>query len=197
MNSKTKTIRLKIPPAFEPDVWICNHSGKKSIQNSASSQKKTRFLSMKEFDKQMNRKFEQMKMARRKNLESPYSKSLLLSEYNNLKHLVTKKHKFKKKNKTFVKLITFCKKKYRYRKKFKFIKKLGSNTRVKVNQYVNTRKKNERKKFSFVNLFRKKKNFRNYKKMDDNIGILDESLVSQGDILNLSPILIPTLNQKG
>ncbi|RNA36294.1 hypothetical protein BpHYR1_016591 [Brachionus plicatilis] len=212
MNSKIRTsVKLKIPPAFEPDVWVCNHSKKKSVQTTPDSgsvrnhhstrssafKKKLKFLSMKQFDKQMNRKFEQLRLARREKIQSPYSKRLLLSEYKNSKNLVPKKHKSKKKIKRYIKMKIFSKKKYGYKKIFKRIKNLDSRNRTKVNQLFKMGRKETRKKLSFIKQkMNKKANCKNLKELNDSSSFLEEYLINENDLFELSSVEIPESNKQ-
>lgn len=212
MNSKIRTsVKLKIPPAFEPDVWVCNHSKKKGVQTTPDSgsvrnhhstrssafKKKLKFLSMKQFDKQMNRKFEQLRLARREKIQSPYSKRLLLSEYKNSKNLVPKKHKSKKKIKRYIKMKIFSKKKYGYKKIFKRIKNLDSRNRTKVNQLIKMGRKETRKKLSFIKQkMNKKANCKNLKELNDSSSFLEEYLINENDLFELSSVEIPESNKQ-
>lgn len=193
MNSKSRVrTKLKIPPAFEPDVWICNHSCKKNVENKLINgsivnahsikfnekilEKKSKILSMRDYEKLMDRKYELQRLARRKKLQSPYSKKKLLSEYSISKNLALKKHNLKKFNKKLSKLKMFCKGKYGHKFFFKKIKRMGQKTKVKVNYFSSMRRKFKRRNISFIKSTKNTSNYKNLKNLDENYSLLNESI---------------------
>ncbi|CAF0796335.1 unnamed protein product [Brachionus calyciflorus] len=209
MNSKNKPVRtdeikLKIPPAFVPDQWVCNHSKKRKTEkiqekpkklikrkrrihpqvslsydlmgknfpkplnkNTNSFAKKLPLISMEEFNKRMNKKFERIRLTRRKKIQSEYSKALLLPEYELVKGSLPKKKPklFKPK----IKKSNFRVKKSFSKKKFRPFKLRKSNI---LRKNIQKFKRFSGKRFtSFIRrnkiLASRKKIFRPFKKYSD------------------------------